>query len=44
MFYTGETVGYQSDKIGFATSTDGLVWTKYPANPVLKPTPGQWDE
>ena len=44
MFYTGETVGYQSDKIGFATSTDGLVWTKYPDNPVLKPTPGQWDD
>ncbi|MBE0571885.1 MAG: T9SS type A sorting domain-containing protein [Ignavibacteriaceae bacterium] len=43
MFFTGETVGYQSDKIGLATSTDGLVWTKYPSNPVLQPTPGQWD-
>ena len=43
MFYTGETVVYQSDKIGLATSPDGLVWTKYPSNPVLKPTAGQWD-
>jgi predicted GH43/DUF377 family glycosyl hydrolase len=43
MYYTGETVAYQSDKIGLATSPDGLVWTKYPSNPVLKPTVGQWD-
>ena len=43
MFYTGETVVYQSDKIGLATSVDGLAWTKYPSNPVLKPTVGQWD-
>jgi predicted GH43/DUF377 family glycosyl hydrolase len=43
MFYTGETVVYQSDKIGLATSPDGLVWTKYSSNPVLQPTPGQWD-
>ena len=43
MFYSGETVVYQSDKIGLATSSDGLVWTKYPSNPVLKPTAGQWD-
>lgn len=43
MFYSGETVVYQSDKIGLATSSDGLSWTKYPYNPVLKPTPGQWD-
>ncbi len=43
MFYSGETVVYQSDKIGLATSADGLVWTKYPSNPILKPTAGQWD-
>ena len=43
MYYTGEINLYQSDKIGLATSTDGLVWTKHPSNPVLQPTPGQWD-
>lgn len=27
----------------YATSPDGLVWTKSNANPVLVPTPGSWD-
>lgn len=44
MFYSGETILWNSDKIGLATSPDGLIWTKYPANPVLQPTPGQWDD
>ena len=26
--------------IGYATSPDGIVWTKYPDNPVLSPGPG----
>ena len=43
MYYTGEINLYQSDKIGLATSSDGLIWTKYPSNPVLQATPGQWD-
>jgi predicted GH43/DUF377 family glycosyl hydrolase len=43
MYYTGEINLYQSDKIGLATSSDGLVWTKYPYNPVLNPSTGQWD-
>jgi beta-1,2-mannobiose phosphorylase / 1,2-beta-oligomannan phosphorylase len=43
MFYSGEINLYQSDKIGLATSLDGLAWTKYPSNPVLQPTVGQWD-
>jgi predicted GH43/DUF377 family glycosyl hydrolase len=31
--------------IGYATSTDGLVWTKYSGNPVLSPGPsGSWDD
>ena len=43
MFYNGMIVLYQSDQVGLATSADGLVWTKYPSNPVLQPTAGQWD-
>lgn len=31
--------------IGHATSPDGLVWTKYSANPILSPgSPGGWDD
>ena len=43
MFYSGEIILWNSDKIGLATSLDGLDWTKHPSNPVLQPTPGQWD-
>jgi len=42
MFY----IGYNSTrpyKIGFATSPDGINWTKYAGNPVLVPDPGTWD-
>jgi predicted GH43/DUF377 family glycosyl hydrolase len=31
-------------RIGYATSPDGITWTKDLANPVLEPTPGGWDE
>lgn len=32
-------------KIGYATSPDGLTWTKHPDNPVLEPgPPGSWDD
>jgi predicted GH43/DUF377 family glycosyl hydrolase len=27
----------------YATSSDGINWTKYPGNPVLKKTSGSWD-
>ena len=30
-------------RIGYAYSLDGINWTKYPENPVLIPTPGDWD-
>ena len=30
--------------IGYASSTDGLNWTRSTANPVLQATPGTWDE
>jgi predicted GH43/DUF377 family glycosyl hydrolase len=35
MYYTGGT-GIFSTHIGLATSTDGLSWTKYSGNPVLR--------
>ena len=32
-------------RIGFATSSDGFIWTKHPANPVLQAGPtGGWDQ
>jgi kumamolisin len=43
MWYCGGVLG-GALKIGYATSTDGSVWTKYP-NPVLTPgSPGTWDD
>jgi len=30
-------------KIGYATSSDGIVWMKHAGNPVLTPTPGSFD-
>ena len=42
MYYTGQNNLYQSDKVGLATSPDGIHnWYKH--GPVLQPTPGQWD-
>jgi predicted GH43/DUF377 family glycosyl hydrolase len=43
MWYTGEDVkGY--DQIGLAMSIDGVNWSKYDGNPVLKLGPsGSWD-
>lgn len=43
MFYHGTpgTIGYQ---IGYAASTDGINWTRYASNPVLRlGPPGSWD-
>ncbi len=35
---------YEPDAIGYATSPDGLHWTKYSANPVFRPDPNSaWD-
>lgn len=42
MFYSGGN--YFTWKIGYATSTDGSIWTKYASNPVLLPgQTGSWD-
>ncbi len=31
-------------RIGYATSPDGVNWTKYAGNPVFEGEPGQWDD
>ncbi len=31
-------------RIGYATSPDGVNWTKYASNPVFEGAPGQWDD
>jgi len=34
-----------NSSIGYATSSDGIIWTKYANNPVLLPgNPGEWDQ
>lgn len=44
MWYAG-TQSHPRYQIGYATSPDGLVWTKHPANPVLDVgPPGAWDD
>lgn len=44
MYYTGIDAKWQV-RIGLATSTDGLVWTKHPGNPVLDiGKAGAWDD
>ncbi|MFQ5631974.1 MAG: hypothetical protein ACE5I1_24655, partial [bacterium] len=43
MYYMGSTNGFD-DKIGLATSTDGITWQKYAGNPIIMPSePGSWD-
>lgn len=40
-------VGWDNDaigQVGYATSTNGVDWTKYAGNPVLTVDPGAWDE
>ncbi len=45
MWYGGGPKYNTSDRgIGFATSSDGLVWDKDASNPVLRSTPGTWDD
>ncbi len=41
MWYCGGDE-YEPDAVGFATSPDGLVWTRSPANPIYGPTSG-WE-
>jgi predicted GH43/DUF377 family glycosyl hydrolase len=56
MWYTADSVGGNLHDIGYATSADGIIWTKYDdsntpnppfaeSDPVLSPgTPGSWDD
>jgi predicted GH43/DUF377 family glycosyl hydrolase len=44
MFYTGMNKATEVQRIGVATSSDGISWTKYSGNPVLSPGgTGSWD-
>jgi len=40
MWYTGLS---DSAGIGYATSPDGITWTKHPGNPVMKPGFEEWE-
>lgn len=43
MWYSGNKEDW-TDRIGYATSSDGINWVKYPDNPVLnKGNTGEWD-
>ena len=43
MWFTGSDGS--NERIGYATSTDGMVWSKYAENPVLDIGPsGEWDD
>jgi hypothetical protein len=45
MWYHGGNNSTDSRRIGYATSFDGLTWTKYAGNPVLLPgAGGAWDD
>ena len=41
MWYRADSPSYQ--RIGYATSTDGIRWEKYGGNPVFGPAAGKWD-
>ncbi|HSQ76859.1 MAG TPA: hypothetical protein VLT13_14960 [Bacteroidota bacterium] len=42
MWYTG-TTDFLTFRIGYATSPDGIAWTKHPANPVFGADPENWE-
>jgi hypothetical protein len=43
MLYGGNAVGLGSWRIGLATSSNGVDWTKSASNPVIPENVGQWD-
>ncbi len=46
MWYGAIVIGSDVSHIGYATSPDGIHWTKHPANPLISPaggTPLEWD-
>lgn len=45
MWFSGWQSGWQNQQRGYATSLNGVNWTKYANNPVLSPgAPGQWGQ
>lgn len=42
MWYAGTDLN-GTERIGYATSTDGITWRKDANNPVLEPEPGTWE-
>ncbi len=43
MWYNG--YGQEMQRTGYATSPDGITWSKHPGNPVMTTgTPGSWDD
>ena len=44
MLYQGWKEGTGPRIFGLATSDDGLKWEKHSKNPVMTPSPGQWDQ
>ena len=45
MWFSGWRGTWQTPQRGYATSTNGIDWTKYAGNPVLSPgTPSQWGQ
>lgn len=42
MWYVGRRAS-TTPRIGYATSSDGISWTKYSGNPVMIPTQNDWD-
>ena len=43
MWYTGSTSLFNPASIGYAWSLDGINWTKYNKNPVMKSRTNEWD-
>jgi predicted GH43/DUF377 family glycosyl hydrolase len=44
MYYVGVDAVWGKFQIGLAMSPNEVDWQKYPNNPILKTSPGQWDE
>lgn len=42
MWFTGRNAN-NFEAIGYATSPDGVTWSKFAGNPVLEVTPGSWE-
>ncbi|NQV08998.1 hypothetical protein HQ529_04060 [Candidatus Woesearchaeota archaeon] len=42
-WYHGRSGSDFKTRFGLATSTNGIDWTKEVSNPLLEPTPGEWD-